>query len=135
MGASVRLTGRCLCGAIRYELSGTPSAVSVCHCKDCQRSAGAPLVAWADFSESEVKVTKGAPKQINSSGATWRSFCPECGSGLFYRNANVLPGVVAVQTATLDDPGALTPTVQVQTADRQPWVSQLDTIKAYERFP
>lgn len=128
-------TGRCHCGAIHYELAGSPSAVSVCHCTDCQRSAGAPMVAWADFAETEVKLTKGTPKTVNTSGAAMRSFCPDCGSGLFYRNADVLPGVVAVQTSTLDDPGALPPTAQVQTAERQSWVPQLGAIKAYERFP
>lgn len=73
-------TGRCLCGAIHYELSGKPNSVAVCHCTDCQRSAGAPMIVWAEFPESEVRVTKGTPKTINSSGATMRSFCPECGS-------------------------------------------------------
>jgi hypothetical protein len=128
-------SGRCLCGAIRFELSGNPHAVAVCHCTDCQRSAGAPLVAWADFPEAAVKVTAGTPKTINSSGSAMRSFCPECGSGLFYRNADVLPGLVAVQTATLDNPSRLAPTVQVQVAERQSWVPDLAKLKAYERFP
>lgn len=128
-------TGRCLCGAIHYELSGTPNSVAVCHCADCQRSAGAPMVVWAEFPESGVKVTKGTPKTINSSGAAVRSFCPECGTGLFYRNGDILPGLVEVQASTLDDPSQLPPTVQIQTAERQSWVPQLDTLKAYERFP
>lgn len=63
-----------------------------------------------------------------------RSFCPECGSGLFYRNAEVLPGVVEVQASTLEDPTALPPTFQIQTAEQQPWVPHLASIKAYERF-
>ena len=128
-------TGRCLCGAIHYELSGTPNSVSVCHCVDCQRSAGAPMVVWAEFPESSVRIKKGTPKTINSSGAAVRSFCPECGSGLFYRNSEVLPGLVEVQASTLDDPNTLPPTSQIQTAERQSWVPQLATLKAYERFP
>ena len=36
--------GQCLCGAIRYQLSGAPNAVTLCHCSDCRRSAGAPVV-------------------------------------------------------------------------------------------
>jgi hypothetical protein len=93
------------------------------------------MIVWAEFPESEVRVTKGTPKTINSLGATMRSFCPECGSGLFYRNAEILPGVVEVQSSTLDNPDALPPTVQIQTAERQSWVPHLATLKAYARFP
>lgn len=64
-----------------------------------------------------------------------RSFCPECGTGLFYRNAENLPGLVDVQVSTLDNPDALPPTVQVQTAERQSWVPHLGALTAYERYP
>lgn len=93
------------------------------------------MVVWAEFPESAVRVTKGTPKTVNTSGAAMRSFCPECGSGLFYRNAEILPGVVEVQASTLDNPGALPPTYQIQTAEQQAWVLHLATLKAYERFP
>ena len=93
------------------------------------------MVAWAIFPESAVSVKTGTPKTINSSGAAMRSFCPECGTGLFYRNAENLPGLVDVQTSTLDNPDALPPSVQVQTAERQSWVSHLATLAAHERFP
>ncbi len=131
----MNLTGRCLCGHVRYELTESPDWVAVCHCRDCQRSAGAPMVVWAIFPESGVRVVSGAPKTINSSGAAMRSFCPECGTGLFYRNAVMLPGLIDVQTATLDDPGALSPTLQVQTDERQSWVPHLDAIAAFNRYP
>lgn len=128
-------TGRCLCGHIQYTLSGNPNWVAVCHCRDCQRSAGAPMVTWAIFPEANVKITSGAVKTINSSGAAMRSFCPECGTGLFYRNATVLPGLIDVQISTLDDPDALPPTVQVQTAEQQAWLPHLNTLTAFERYP
>lgn len=128
-------TGRCMCGSIRFELTGSPKWVAVCHCRDCQRSSGAPMVVWAIFPEANVSIKAGEPKTINSSGAAMRSFCPDCGTGLFYRNARNLPGLVDVQAANLDDPGALPPTVQVQTAERQSWVPHLDTLTAYEKFP
>ena len=131
----MQLTGRCQCGFVRYELTENPNWVAVCHCRDCQRSAGAPMVAWAMFHESGVQLMSGTPKTINSSGAAMRSFCPECGTGLFYRNAEILPGLIDVQVATLDDPSALPPTVQVQTAEQQPWVQHLSNLVSFERYP
>jgi hypothetical protein len=93
------------------------------------------MVVWAEFPETALTLTKGSPKTINSSGAAMRSFCADCGSGLFYRNAEALPGLVEVQTSTLDDPGALPPTVQIQAAESQPWVKHLAELPAYDRFP
>jgi hypothetical protein len=127
--------GQCLCGEIRYQLSGEPNVVSLCHCVDCRRSSGAPMVAWGMFPESALTLIKGQPKTINSSGAAMRSFCPECGSGLFYRNAENLPGVVDVQTSTLDDPDALPPTVQIQVAERLKWMKHVHELPEFERFP
>ena len=93
------------------------------------------MVAWAAFAESDLTVTQGTPKTINSSGAAMRSFCAECGSGLFYRNAEALPGIVDIQSATLDDPDALPPTAHIQTAERLAWMRHAHELPAFERFP
>jgi hypothetical protein len=127
--------GQCHCGAIRYELAAEPKDVSLCHCTDCRRSAGAPVVAWAGFAESDLKVIKGKPKTINSSGAAMRSFCADCGTGLFYRNAEILPNVVEVQMATLDDPEALPPKVHIQTAEQIGWMKTAHELPRVDRFP
>ena len=93
------------------------------------------MVSWAEFPESHVSVTKGQMKTINSSGTAMRSFCGDCGTGMFYTNAELLPGVVEIQSATLDDPNLLSPTMLIQTAERLDWMTHLDSITAYERFP
>jgi hypothetical protein len=128
-------TGQCLCGAIRFELAGKPQNVALCHCADCRRSAGAPVVAWAGFPESALKITRGTPKTINSFGTAMRSFCADCGSGLFYRNAAFLPDVVEVQTATLDDPEALPPTLHIQAAEELGWMKTAHQLPRVDRFP
>ncbi len=128
-------SGRCLCGAIHYQTVGPPNYVALCHCTDCQRSAGAPMVTWAAFREASLTVTKGVPKTINSSPTAMRSFCADCGSGLFYRNETVLPGIVDIQSSTLDDPSALPPTMQIQTAERLAWMKDVNELAQFERFP
>ena len=92
-------------------------------------------MSWAMFPEAAQSVTQGAPKTISSSGTAMRSFCPDCGTGLFYRNAPMLPGIVDVQSSTLDDPEALPPTVQIQTAERLDWMTHLSELAEFERFP
>ena len=126
--------GGCQCGSVRYEVSGTPR-VALCHCEACRKSAGAPMVAWAAFAEDEFKLTKGEAKTFNSSGAAMRSFCPDCGTGLFYRNAELLPGTVDIQAATLDDPSVFPARCHVQTAERIDWMADAHMLTEFERYP
>lgn len=127
--------GGCHCGAVRYEVSGEPQHVALCHCSDCRKSSGAPMVAWAAFAEDQFKLVEGEPMTFNSSGSAMRSFCPKCGSGLYYRNAEYLPGIVDIQSATLDDPEALPPGAHIQTAERLGWMETAHSLPAFERFP
>lgn len=128
-------SGGCHCGAVRFEVSATPQHVALCHCRDCRRSAGAPLVAWAAFGEDALTITKGAPQTFNSSGSAMRSFCATCGTGLFYRNAEYLPGIVDIQSATFDDPDIFPAGAHIQTAERISWTSDMHLLPQFERFP
>lgn len=127
--------GQCHCGAIRYELSGEPQHHTLCHCTDCRRASGAPLVGWAGYPADALKVTQGEAKAYSSSEHARRHFCGECGTGLFYYNEEILPGTVDVQTATLDDPDAMPPQAQIQTADRIGWMKDAHTLPEFERYP
>lgn len=127
--------GGCHCGAVRYEVSGDPERVSLCHCRDCRKSSGAPVVAWAVFAEAKFRLVRGAVTTFNSSGQSMRSFCSACGTGLFFRNAEFLPGVVDIQGATLDDPDAMAPTNHVQVAERIGWMKDAHRLPTFERYP
>lgn len=129
------LEGGCHCGAIRYTVSGDPAYHALCHCGDCRRHAGAPMVGWAAFPADAVTVTKGAPKTYESSEEGRRQFCGDCGTGLFFTNATVLPGLIDIQSSTLDDPEALAPQVQVQAAERLGWMAGAHNLPAFERYP
>ncbi|MES2710717.1 MAG: GFA family protein [Pseudomonadota bacterium] len=128
------LAGGCHCGAIRYEIAGEVTVHALCHCADCRRHAGAPMVGWAMVPEAALTVT-GEPKVYASSTHGRRMFCAACGTGLFYANAEMLPGKVDIQSGTLNTPEALPPALHVQTAERLPWMTGLDTLPAFQRFP
>ena len=129
------VTGGCHCGAIRYQVEGELIVHALCHCRDCRRHAGAPMVGWAAFAEGELTVEQGVVTTHNSSGEAMRSFCPRCGTGLFYRNAELLPGIVDIQSVTFDDPEALPPQIHIQTAERLSWMDGQETLPAFARFP
>lgn len=127
--------GGCQCGAVRYEVHGSPAHVALCHCEDCRKSSGAPAVAWAAFAEDKFQLLQGDLTEFNSSGAAMRSFCPSCGTGIAYRNADMLPGIVDIQAATLDNPSAFPLQCHIQTADRIDWMTNADALPEFERYP
>lgn len=127
-------TGRCQCGKIKYELDGEPLHSALCHCADCRRSAGAPMVGWAMFSEDKVRVT-GAPVEYQSSEHVTRHFCGTCGTGLFYSNPAMFPGMIDVQTGTLDDQSQFPPTAHIQWAEAAPWMATAHTLPRFDRYP
>jgi hypothetical protein len=108
------ITGGCHCGAIRYQAEGEALTHALCHCTDCRRHAGAPMVGWTIYPQGVAKVTKGTPKVYVSSQHGRRHFCPDCGTGLFYTNAEILPGLIDIQSATYDDPDAVPARAHIQ---------------------
>ena len=127
--------GRCHCGAIAYRFQGGVRHSSVCHCEDCRRCAGAAGVAWMAVAKDDFAIERGEPKTYRSSPDAERYFCGDCGTGLYYVNENVLPGLVDIQIATLDDPEAYPPRIHVQMADALSWESGLPELPSFDRYP
>lgn len=129
------IEGGCHCGAVRYRLEGEPMHHALCHCSDCRRCAGAPVVGWAMFPADALTVAQGEPREYASSENGRRRFCGDCGTGLFYVNEVMLPGVVDVQSCTFDDPEAIPAQVNIQTAERLGWMETAHALPAFERYP
>ncbi|MCM0020293.1 MAG: GFA family protein [Tagaea sp.] len=131
----MKIEGGCHCGAIRYEVEGDLLTHALCHCTDCRRSAGAPMVAWTMYRAEAVRTTKGTPKIYASSEHGRRHFCADCGTGLFYANDAILPGIVDLQSATYDDPNLVPARAHVQTAERISWMARAHELPEFERYP
>ncbi len=127
------LTGGCHCGAVRFEAAGEPSAHHLCHCTDCQRTSGAPMVAWITVQQEDLTLT-GEPAVYASSEGVQRYFCIQCGTGLFYANFLRSPGTVDIQTAVLDEPDDHAPTAHIHTADQLGWMNEIRSLPKHAGF-
>ena len=116
------LTGGCLCGAVRYEVRGTPRVLCLCHCTMCRRSVGATPVAWATYPTTQFRLVGGTPAWFRSSDIGRRGFCAGCGSSVLFENTH-LPEEIDVTIATLDDPSRLVPDRHIWVPDKVAWVS------------
>jgi hypothetical protein len=122
------IAGGCHCGSVRYEVFGEAITHALCHCTDCRRHAGAPMVGWTMYATSAVKVYK-------SSENARRHFCGDCGTGLFYFNEKLLPGIIDIQSATYDNPNLVSAKSHIQVAERLDWMKTAHTLPEFERFP
>ena len=120
------LTGGCLCGAVRYQASGEPLNVRVCHCRLCQKATGQPFFARAMFPSAAVRV-EGETAGFHSSEDLERRFCPRCGTGLFAQRRS-RRDAISITLGSFDDPGALKPEVQIWTSRRIGWVESLGAL-------
>lgn len=127
--------GGCRCGAIRFAVDGEPVHHALCHCSDCRASSGAPMVAWFAVKEEQLRLLSGSPTEYEGTPGAKRQFCSTCGTGLFYRNTDALPGLVDVQSSTFDEAAELPPEAQIQCAERLPWMTELNALPAFDRFP
>jgi hypothetical protein len=84
MSKSVKLAGRCLCGAVRVAAQVPEAHFGACHCSMCRRWTGGPLLAV--HCGTEVKFT-GEEQIATYASSEWaeRGFCRRCGTHLFYR--------------------------------------------------
>ena len=129
------ITGGCHCGALRYEIEGEAITHALCHCTDCRRHSGAPMVGWTMYRSGQVRTVKGTPKIYTSSENGRRHFCGDCGTGVFYRNDVMLPGITDVQSATFDNPDLVPARLHIQVAERIGWMKTVHELPEIDRFP
>lgn len=122
--------GGCLCGAVRYRIEGAPLHADYCHCRLCQRSTGAPVVAWGTWPAERLAWLTGEPMTFASSEKGVRTFCPSCGTQLTFVHADA-PALVDVTLASLDDPARFEPQSHGWTASRIPWLDTRDDLPRY----
>lgn len=99
--------GGCLCGETTFVAKGEPANPHLCSCTMCQRSSGAPTVAWVDFQMENFRWTKNQPNLYQSSEKTFRCSCKKCG-GLIAAIEEGCP-TICLTIATLKNPDLIVP--------------------------
>jgi hypothetical protein len=102
------VTGRCLCGSVRFEVDGPLRDVVVCHCGECRRWSGHVWAATAVLPDQLSIAERGALRWIDSPESETharRGFCAECGSSLFWEAP--AHETISIAAGALDRPTGL----------------------------
>jgi hypothetical protein len=124
IGAGEKADGGCLCGEVRYVVTGPALFVSQCCCKDCQKATGTGHTTIVGLRASQLELS-GTPKTYTNTGETGgqvtRHFCGTCGGRLY--TTGDLPGddFVILQAGSLDAPDQVSPESVIYMKDAVAW--------------
>ena len=130
------LTGRCICGQVKYRITEKPLFTQACHCKDCKIITGSSyvinssvldntLIIEGEVSSTEIKAGSGALCKTY--------FCTKCGTYL-YTDYESAVGRMNVRTKTLDESKEFPPQVHIFTKDKDPWLNLKDNVICFEKM-
>lgn len=124
--------GSCLCGGIRYEVTGELSDFGYCHCASCQKASGTAHAANAGVDRTQFKLDdpSGYLREFKSSPEKYRAFCSNCGSPLYARVTS-RSGTIRIRLGTLDTPFEKKPKAHTFVSEMSSW----DLIDGYDEIP
>lgn len=128
--------GKCRCGEVAIEATGNPHFSGYCHCDDCRRSNGAPLVAFIGFNREQFTWTSRETLAEWQNGTFARLFCKGCGTPIAYTD-DAVPEMVFFYTAFMQDPEAFPPESHSYFSHKIEWLQTADDLPRHEQtsFP
>lgn len=124
--------GGCLCGAVRYRISGAPLLADICHCVQCRKQSGAPYIAWIAVKATDFGWTKGKPGRFESSPGNFRYFCRDCGTALIM-TGGIEPEKFGVTIGSLDEPDRFPPGTEAFIVQRLAWLHPMPGLAQHDR--
>ncbi len=122
--AEGRARGKCLCGAVQFDVLVPVKWCAHCHCSICRRAHGAALVTWLGVERDGFRLLKGKDELVRyrSSDAAERSFCRICGSSMFFEGQR-WADEIHVARALFDSPLSPPPLAHVFFDSGADWLS------------
>jgi hypothetical protein len=116
------ITGACLCGRVRFEVSAPFLDAEFCHCKRCQRRTGAAASASAEAAPGTFRVIEGEElvRAFEPDGGWHDHFCGECGSHLYAQSPDD-PTRICVSMGTIDGDPSIRPEFHQYVAYAAAW--------------
>jgi len=131
------LRGSCLCGAVKYEVSGEPKRFVHCHCSRCRKATGTGHASNLFLQPGALKWISGEQQirafKVPEAKRFTNNFCTICGSRL-PREAKEI-GSVIIPAGSLDDEAPITPQARIFSGSRAHWSCIDDALPAYSEYP
>ncbi len=133
-------TGGCICGNVRYDVSGEPKRITICHCVWCQRRTGSAFGVEVVFDKNQINITGqslSSYRHVSDESGRWleQHFCSECGSNIGL-TLEAVPGIRSISAGSFDDSSWLEsaeyPRRHVYTRSARSWTDIPADAECYE---
>jgi hypothetical protein len=132
----MKVDGQCHCGEIAFEAEIDPSAVSLCHCTDCQILTGTAFRTTIPVPAAQFTLRRGTPKSYvktaESGNKRLQAFCGTCGTPL-YACAVENPQSYSLRVGAITQRAALTPKKQIWRRSALDWVDAVADLPASQK--
>ena len=101
------LTGSCLCGGVRFEVTEPPVGASYCHCRRCQKRTGTAASIQVRIVPGSLNVLQGEEllRAYEPEDGFPKVFCTGCGSAMWSLLPDTKQPIGVRMGAFDDDPG------------------------------
>ena len=128
------IRGSCLCGGIRFEVTGEPVTMAYCHCSRCRKAGGianlmvkAQDFRWLQGAELVARYTPEPPWKLV------RCFCRVCGT--YLGEPETHPEAFTLSAHALDDDPRIRPVLHEQVASKPGWYQLTDGLPEHAEEP
>jgi hypothetical protein len=136
--STISLKGGCLCGAVRYEVTGEAKRFYHCHCSRCRRATGTGHASNLFLQPATLSWLRGQEQvrtfKVPEAVRFTNQFCGTCGGRLPRRFSQDSDAVI-IPAGSLDDETPILPQARIFTASRASWSCFGDGLTSHEGGP
>ncbi len=131
------ISGSCLCGKVKFELSGPFSSFYVCHCSRCRKATGSAHASNIFTKPENLCWTDGEDLvrgfKLDSAKFFGRNFCAECGSPVPRVSAE--RKLVVIPAGALDEDPGIRPENIIFWDNRAHWYDAMSSTPRFAKYP
>jgi len=130
------VTGSCLCGGVKFSISGELQPLQLCHCAQCRKAQGTAFATALPIKADAFTLLSGEDllRHFESSPGKERAFCGRCGSPIYSRRAS-RPVALRIRAGLIDQPLPVRPAFHQHVASKANWWNIADDIKQFPARP
>ena len=130
------ITGSCLCGSVRFAITGRIGPVAYCHCSQCRKANGTAFAANATVRQTGIAFLSGRDRvtEYESSPGKYRAFCARCGSPIYSRTTADAEHL-RVRLGTLDEDPGRRSLAHCWVSAKAPWFDITDGLPQFPAGP
>lgn len=135
--SAAQLAGSCLCGDVKYAVTGDPQNFFHCHCSRCRKSSGTGHASNIIMTGASLDWLSGeeqlAGYKVPDAKFFGTVFCSNCGSPM----PRYAPErqVAVVPAGSLDSEPAIEPTGRIFKESAASWSCGTNAIPEFEQYP